>query len=80
MGPVREPLDVRTRERGLRGVEEARRALSAASRRVAIREAERRTAKQAQLVELAGRASVIASSPVASSPATPHVPDGNAAA
>lgn len=83
LGHIREPLDAGTRERGLRGVAEARRALQDANRRVAIRDAERRRTKQAQLVELAGRARVIASSPVASTPdapETPHFPDGNAAA
>lgn len=80
VAPVREPLDLRTRERGLRGVAAAKQALRDANRRVAIRDAERRMAKQAKLVELAGRASVIASSPSAARPDTPHVPDGNAAA
>lgn len=77
---IRERLDDNTRTRGLRGVAAARQALHDANRRMALREAERRRAKQAGLVELAGRARVIASSPDESLPTTPHFPDGNAAA
>lgn len=77
---IREPLDAGTRVRGLRGVAAAREALREANQRVAIREAEQRRAKQAGLVELAGRARVIAAQPTGPTPATPHVPDDNAAA
>ncbi|MEI2639972.1 MAG: hypothetical protein V9F03_13400 [Microthrixaceae bacterium] len=72
-------IDEETRQRGLRGVAQAREALREANRRVAQREELRKAQKAAELNEILARSQARAAARKGTDNA-PHHPDGHAAA